>query len=334
MQKTGFWRKLVAGVACAALSVGAAAMLPAAAVAAEDVALTDADFLRQDGTRLVNQSGETVQLRGTNIGSWLLQESWMAPVVGRDNEWAYWDTLQALESRFGAEATAELIKIYEDNWFTEADIDNLQELGFNVLRVPFWYRNFQTDDNGTWKLNENGEIDFSRLDWVVEECGKRGMYVILDMHGAPGFQSVNHCTGRIGQTTLWTDEKYQDMTVELWVEIARHFADNPVVAAYDLLNEPMNGNPGKSDRQLWELYDKIYKGIRTVDTNHVLIMEGVWELANLPTPTVYDWENFMYSLHNYNDKKSEIDKKVRDYPLSFISIFMSLRRSTMPPWVQ
>ncbi len=312
MQKTGFWRKLVSGAVCAALSVSCfAALAPTAAVAEESVALTDTDMLRQDGVRLVNQNGEVVQLRGVNIGGWLLQETWMCPVDGTSP--AYWDTLQTLESRFGAEKTAELVKIYEDNWFTEADIDNLQSLGFNVLRVPFWYRTLQTDDEGTWKLNENGEIDFSRLDWVVEECGKRGIYVILDLHGAPGHQSVDHCCGRIGKTTLWTDEKYQNLTVELWTEVARHFADNPVVAGYDLLNEPMNGINNKLDSQIWKLYDKIYDGIRTVDSNHVLIMEGIWDLANLPNPSYYQWTNVMYSCHNYNYARNEIDKKVKDY---------------------
>ncbi len=261
-----------------------------------------------------------VVLRGVNLGGWLLQESWMCPVVGLDNKWAYWDTLYHLERRFGPEQAAALVHIYEDNWLTTADLDRIQAMGLNAVRVPFWYRNFQSDDHGTWKLNEDGEIDFSRLDWVVEECGKRGIYVVLDMHGAPGFQSDNHCTGRIDACEIYDDTDagyaYRLRAIELWEAIARHFKGNSTVAAYDLLNEPMNGNRCKdrpeNKRWLWDLYDRMYRAIRAIDPDHIITVEGVWEWDNLPDPALFGWTNVVYQLHNYNYKKCEIDFKIRD----------------------
>lgn len=267
-----------------------------------------------------SSAGTPVVLRGVNLGGWLLQESWMCPVVGLDNKWAYWDTLYHLERRFGREQTAALVQIYEDHWLTTADLDRIRAIGLNAVRLPFWYRNFQTDDEGTWRRDKTGGIDFSRLDWAVEECGKRGIYVILDMHGAPGFQSNNHCSGRIGACELYDDTeagyRYRLRAIELWEAIARHFKGNPTVAAYDLLNEPMNGDRHKdrpeNKRWLWDLYDRMFRAIRAVDPDHIITVEGVWEWDNLPDPRLFGWTNVLYQLHNYNYEKREIDFKIRD----------------------
>lgn len=147
------------------------------------------DLLTTQGTEIVNQSGEEVVLEGVNLGGWLLQEYWMCPIVGNPeiHQWTHQETLQVLEERFGFEKSQKLMEIYQDNWITEWDIQKLASMGVNVLRVPFWYRNFMSDPEGTW-LTENMEDNpgFQKLDWVIETAGKYGIYVILDMHGCPG----------------------------------------------------------------------------------------------------------------------------------------------------
>lgn len=219
-------------------------------VAQNDGAITDEDFLSVKGKKYVNRKGETVTLCGTNLGGWLIQENWMCPTEAEGADGQY-KLLQTLYERFGMDEAERLIDIYEDNWITEYDLDIIKNLGFNCVRVPFWYRNFQSDDNGTWIRNEQGEIDLSRLDWIVEQCGKRGIYVVLDLHGAVGFQGYNdHCgipkDGSMKSAFFGKDEqsvKNRRLTAELWKVIAEHFNSNPVVAMYDLLNEPMCDYP-------------------------------------------------------------------------------------------
>ena len=235
------------------------------ATADESVALTQEDFLTTKGRKLVNQKGENVQLKGVNLGAWLVREDWLNPdhIGVTDAEYAnmsekdraIYDEYKGkkydgemiydvLEKRFGREQAQELLNLFYDGWITEWDLDNIKSMGFNCVRVPFWYRNFYYDDKGTKILDENGEWDFSRLDWVVEECGKRGLYVILDMHGAVGSQSDAPHSGRAFQgAQLMEDsergEEYRRLTDELWTAIASRFNGNPAVAMYDLLNEPM-----------------------------------------------------------------------------------------------
>ena len=171
--------------------------------------LTDDDFLSTKGMNIVNRKGEKVYLRGVNLGAWLIWEDWLNPYTGTDENgntvetYDNYTVLTKLEERFGQEKAYELMNTYYDNFITEQDFDNIAAMGFNCVRLPFWFRNFYYDDNGTKILNENGEWDFSRLDWAVEQCKKRGLYVVLDMHGAVGYQSDAPHNGKTGANGLY-----------------------------------------------------------------------------------------------------------------------------------
>ena len=129
--------------------------------------------LSVENGKIVDYRGEEVILRGVNLGGWLIQESWMCPVNGADREWANLDTLELLESRFSEEQVQTLLDTYQDNWITEEDIRGIAGLGCNVIRVPYWYRNFMKDEQGTW-INDNMDENpgFKRLDWVIEQAEK------------------------------------------------------------------------------------------------------------------------------------------------------------------
>lgn len=266
--------------------------------------ITDDDFLQTDGKKIVNRKGQEVSLRGVNLGAWLIQEEWMCPV---ENSVDNITTFEVLTERFGVEKAYELLNTYADNWITEVDLDNIASMGFNCVRVPFWYRNFYYDDKGTKILDENGEWDFSRLDWVVEECGKRGIYVILDLHGAPGYQNNKEHCGKINSCGLFKltkqAEAWRKLTIELWVAVAERYSGNPAVAMYDLLNEPMCDVASyieKNNLKTISLYSRLYDAVRSVDNDHIITMEGIWRLYNLPAPWLMGWSNVVYQLHFYN----------------------------------
>ena len=236
--------------------------------------ITDDDFLQTDGKKIVNRKGQEVSLRGVNLGAWLIQEEWMCPV---ENSVDNITTFEVLTERFGVEKAYELLNTYADNWITEVDLDNIASMGFNCVRVPFWYRNFYYDDKGTKILDENGEWDFSRLDWVVEECGKRGIYVILDLHGAPGYQNNKEHCGKINSCGLFKltkqAEAWRKLTIELWVAVAERYSGNPAVAMYDLLNEPMCDVASyieKNNLKTISLYSRLYDAVRSVDNDHII----------------------------------------------------------------
>lgn len=276
----------------------------------EVTGFTDDDYIVVKGRKLYNKKGEHIQLKGVNLGAWLTREDWLCPDelydgVQYDGEWVY-DTL---EERFGREAAKALIDQYYENWITEWDLDNIKAKGFNCVRVPFWYRNFYYDDKGTKILDENGEWDFSILDWVVEECSKRELYVILDMHGAVGSQSDAPHSGRAyGGAQLYAQneqgEEYRRLTCELWQAIASRYNGNPAVAMYDLLNEPMcDVECSEIERRVkneW-IYGILYDAVREVDADHIITMEAIWTGFALPKTFLKGWDNIVYQVHFYNN---------------------------------
>ena len=273
-------------------------------------------WLGTEGEKIVSENGDQIILRGTNFGGWGIMEDWFCPYTdpaGEENIY------QTLVSRFGVEKTHELFKTYRSNWITELDYKNISEMGMNVVRLPVWYRNFQSDDNGTWYRKENGEIDFSELDEVVSMCRKYGIYLIIDMHGLPGFQNdYDHC-GRSKSMSLFDDTekaaRYREVTVDLWVEIARHYADEPTVAMYDLMNEPLGTNitVNKSQKQtFWDFSNELYDAIRAVDGKHIISMEAIWDPSAIPSPDVYGWTNIVYQEHLYDVSNPAMLSKVNE----------------------
>lgn len=262
--------------------------------------ITNKDFLKANGTSLRNESGtgNRILLRGINAGGWFVQELWMCPTQETGTVQDQKTIESTLISRFGEEKANELLNVYYDNFWTIKDFDNCQEMGMNCLRLPIWYYNI---------IDRNGEVRedaFDRIDWFVSEAGKRGMYVIIDMHGAPGSQNDRDHSGDINSNkSLWQgpDAVYnQNLLIQIWELIARHYNGNPIVAGYDLLNEPYCAAGEYTDSTVWDLYDRTYDAIRKIDKNHVIIMEGTWEPYNLPNPDRYGWSNVMYEYHCYN----------------------------------
>lgn len=283
------------------------------------------DFLSVDGTDIVNAKGEKVVLNGVNLGGWLIQEDWLCPYEEVSD---HYEMLETLIARFGREDAYKLMNTYEDNFITEEDLDIIKEMGFNSVRVPFWYRNFYYDDDGTKILDKNGEWDLSRLEWVVSECSERRIYVVLDMHGAPGFQSDAPHNGKKDSCTLYDKtsegERARELTDELWTEIATRFNGNPAVAMYDLLNEPMcDVDCGEITRRINNefIYTRLYDTVRKADASHIITMEAIWTGFALPWAWAKGWENVVYQVHFYNNS---------DFIFAFFLLLTRVLHPTVP----
>lgn len=273
--------------------------------------ITNDGFIKANGKNLYTKSGkgELVNLRGTNVGGWLLQEFWMTPTEASTKVHAELDIYNYLTEKFGKETMLDLVDLYQYNYFSEKDFDNCFELGINCLRLPFWYRNI-VDENNKFK-----DEWYKTFDWFIEEAGKRGIYVILDMHGAPGSQNGSDHSGIDGGDKKEKASEFffgknaeanQSLYYTMWEKIAERYKGNPVVAGYDLLNEPYctyrynsSYNEYKLHTTLWKIYDEAYKKIRAIDPDHLIIMEATWDAKDLPNPDDYNWTNVMYQYHNY-----------------------------------
>ncbi|MCR5703641.1 MAG: cellulase family glycosylhydrolase [Eubacterium sp.] len=273
--------------------------------------IASSGFLKANGKNVRNNygNGEIVYLRGTNVGSLSVQENWMCTFKWSNNVKDQSDIWRVLTQRFGEENARKLIRCYMECYFTTEDFDRCARMGLNVLRLPLWYRDF-VDANGNW-LNDC----WNYVDWFVSEAGKRGIYVIIDMHGAYGSQNGSDHSGVDGLDAKEATSQFffgnnaasnQEKYYQMWEKIAAHFNGNPAVAGYDLLNEPFctyryNSSVGENQLHsiLWNVYDIAYDRIRAIDKDHMIIMEATWDSWDLPNPSDYGWSNVMYEYHQY-----------------------------------
>lgn len=220
--------------------------------------------IHTQGTQWLTANGQPVALKGVNLGNWLLPEFWMmgygdnAPVNDQC-------TLEAvLEQRFGFAERERLIKVFRDHWITERDWDLLAQFGFNVVRLPFMWSLIE-DEKNPRHLRADA---WHYLDGAIAQAEQRGMYVILDLHGAVGSQGSEHHSGCAHKNLYWTTPAYQERTAWLWQQIAQRYKNRSSVAAYGLLNEPW----GSSAEQLAVEAKKLYVAIRKVDPQRVIIL--------------------------------------------------------------
>jgi aryl-phospho-beta-D-glucosidase BglC (GH1 family) len=193
-----------------------------------------------------------------------------------------------------------------DHFFAEEDVAFLKSLGANVVRLPLNYRHFE-NDAAPFRYLEKG---FARLDQALSWCAQHGLYAILDLHAVQGWQNPAwHCDNSSRHTYFWTHRHFQDRFIALWEEFARRYKGNPVVAGYDLMNEPVTNAPfGRFSFDYTADYaalDRIYRravaAIRALDPEHIIFLEGDLTARVFDGMDVPCAENLVYSSHNYTD---------------------------------
>lgn len=274
------------------------------------------DFLKTDGTYVKTKGGETVYLRGTNAGGLFVTEHWMTGFEkGKTSSDDYKSITLKFIERFGVEQTQQLWAEYRANWWTDTDFKNCADMGMTVIRLPFTYMNVDFAAISDYD-NAGKNYDFTALDEFVNKAAEYGLYTILDLHGAYGSQNGQDHSGEIIENKtdvdFYSNEKMQELTVNLWSALAKHYKNNPAVAGYDILNEP-GEKGGSTSASHWNFYDKIYKAIRAENDNHIVMFESCWEWYNLPKTTQYDWTNCMYSFHHYVGDSLTVDDHVNNW---------------------
>ncbi|MBI9039908.1 carbohydrate-binding protein [Lutibacter sp.] len=255
--------------------------------------------LKTQGKKIVDQNGNEVILRGMGLGGWMLQEGYMMQSSDvADTQHEFKNRLIAL---MGETKTNEFYDAWLANHVTKKDIDSLAKWGFNSVRLPMHYNLFtlpiedeQVAGGNTWLTK-----GFTMVDNLLDWCESNKMYLILDLHGAPGGQGTNAAISDYDDTkpSLWQSQENKNKTVALWRKLADRYKDEPWIGGYDLINE-VNGNH-VTGTQLKQFYVEITNAIREVDTKHILFIEG-HDWANNFTGLTPAWDNNMvYSFHKY-----------------------------------
>lgn len=243
-----------------------------------ETAAVTVGFVHRSGATLVGNDGAPLHLRGVNLGGWLLEEGWIMGGIVTGSGNAEKAITARLTELYGAAATDQFREAYRDAYITEADIARIAALGFNSIRVPF----------------NHDHLDLTRLDDVIAWAEAHHLYVILDLHAAPGGQCSSF-TADPDPTLLWQSTSAQTQTIELWRTLAARYRDRRWVAGYDLLNEPCS----VSNTQLAAFDRQLVTAIRSVDPNHAVIVEGDTFATDFTGFTAPIDPNMVYSFHLY-----------------------------------
>lgn len=275
-------------------------------------------FLRAEGKNIVNEKGENVLLRGFGLGGWMLQEGYML----KKNEEGQQHKIKAkIEELVGPQKTAAFYDTWLAHHTRKIDIDSMKRWGFNSVRLPMHYNLYTLPIEQEPIKNQHTWLEkgFAMTDELLQWCKANKMYLILDLHAAPGGQGtdMNISDRDPSKPSLWDSELNKEKTIALWRKLAERYAKESWIGAYDIINEPnwgfedyendKNGLNESKNEPLKKLMVDITNAIREVDQKHIVIIEGNgWgnNYRNMLPP----WDaNMVLSYHkywNYNDQAS------------------------------
>lgn len=275
-------------------------------------------FLKVQGKTIVDRNGKEIILRGMGLGGWMLQEGYMLRVRGIGQQQHV--IKSKLTELVGEKKTNEFYQEWLANHTRRIDIDSMASWGFNSVRLAMHYNLFTlpVDEEPVAGQNTWLEQGFTMTDSLLAWCKANNLYLILDLHAAPGGQGndLNISDRDPSKPSLWQDEANQKKMTALWRKLAERYVNEEWIGAYDVINEPNWGFQNAEDKNgcgeqlnepLRKLMVEVTKAIREVDKNHIIIVEGnCW--GNNYNNIFPLWDNNMViSFHkywNYNDKAS------------------------------
>lgn len=259
------------------------------------------------GSEFVDTGGRPFLLKGINLGNWLNPEGYMFHLGSVSSSRLISDLINEAA---GPEEAARFWKAFRDNYITRDDIHFIKQCGMNSVRVPFNFRLF-ADEQNTDVFNETG---FEYLDRVIEWCRAEGLYVILDMHCAPGGQTGDNIDDSWGYPYLFRSSSMQDLTVRIWEKIALRYAGETAVIGYDLLNEPIAHyfeDKEELNKLLEPLYKRITSAIRKADSEHIIFLGGAqWNTNFSVFGKPFD-SRLAYTFHKY--WMPPVQKEIQQY---------------------
>jgi len=325
--------------------------------------------LHADGSKVVNAQGEDAVLRAVGLGYWLLQEGYMLNPYDQSKAANQWQMKRNYYQEGLSEKEVEsFYRQWRENFITKKDIDYIASLGFNSVRLPMHYDLFLTPEqravrhavirdratlgaytnalaewNDTGALFTQDDLDgFVIIDRLLDWCESNKLYVVLDLHAAPGGQGTDvNIADTFEPNHFWLGRDaqgrpvYQDITVKLWERISQRYREDDRIAWYDLINEPNNV---PQNQWIRDIHERVINAIRANGDSHLIMVEGNGWGNNYNGISPQDFthrNNLIYSAHRY--WITEADDLQQDPDPNQINRIRNLvnfrNRMNVPVWV-
>ena len=227
-------------------------------------------FLQVSGAKILNQSKREIRLRGFHYECFYLLDK------------RIYDATKSS----GLQSDGCFIE-FSKYFCTAKDLNEIKAMGANVIRIGLrlWHL-----EKAPFTYNQAA---LQHLDNTIMRIAKQGLYVILDLHAA-GQNNLNH-NKEYGHI-LWNQTELQNRVVALWGVISERYQNNPAIAGYDLINEPM----APTKQALHNFYQRCITEIRKHDRKHLLIIgKNLGKPEDINFGGEYDDSNIVLSVHFY-----------------------------------
>nr|ABK27199.1 beta-1,6-glucanase [Epichloe festucae var. lolii] len=245
------------------------------------------------------------KIRGVNFGGWLICEPWMMSdewnnVMGCNGAASEFDCMR---NNYGGSKRDAGNDKFETHWRTWINADSVQsahDVGLNTLRIPMGYWSYvDIVDKGSEPFADGNKM-LPYLDAVVQKAADLGMYVIIDLHGAPGGQQEDVFTGQNNKPAGFFNDYNFDRAQKWMSWMTKRIHTNPAYATVgmiEVLNEPVSGHdqggrypaPGEVPGLVEKYYPGALKAVRDAEASlgvadgkklHVQFMSQKWDSGN------------------------------------------------------
>ncbi len=246
------------------------------------------NYLRVQGNKLFDSSGQEVRLTGVNWFGFETNNLHVHGIWARD---------------------------------TKSMLQQIKDQGFNVIRIP-WCNKIM-DPSASFSLNAYGTDPYTGvspmneyestlshplelLDVIVEWCQENNMKIILDNHS-------RQPDGYMNELLWYTDQTPESQWIADWVSLTTRYKDYDAVIGMDLNNEP-HGNYGQgatwgnsSPATDWnKAAERCGNAILAVNPNVLILVEGIEQYDN----DSYWWGGNLKGVTDYPVQLSHPDKLV------------------------
>jgi len=260
--------------------------------------------------------GDQIKVRGVNLGAHFIVENWMASTVfsgfgcKSDSEF---DCVSSLNNQAKADSD---FQGHWQSWVSADDFKKMASLGLNTVRIPVGYWFLESIVDSSEHFPRGGE---KYLDQAVQWAKDAGLYVIIELHGAPGAQATDAFTGQVNPSPGFFDTYNYDRACK-WLDwMTGKVHSNPsysTVGMIGLVNEPVRigdsrypNAQSQTDSMRKEYYPTAWTTIRNKEASlnvakdqqvHIQMMDQKWGSGNpnefLPDQTFW---HAAYDDHQY-----------------------------------
>lgn len=167
-------------------------------------------------------------VRGVNLGGWLVLERWITPSVfeGTDATDEY-----TLCEVLGAQEAEKRLTRHRKTFIREEHLQRIAEMGMNTVRLPVGYWLF----GGETPFVDGADAHVSQL---FEWAERYGIGVIIDFHAAMGSQNGWDHSGKAGELGWHTDRANIDASLRFVRLLAERYGNERALVGIEPLNEP------------------------------------------------------------------------------------------------